>query len=204
MQDAAGPESLTPVGDFLIGRVVRMLRLLLCVEVVEVPEELVEAVVGRKELVPIAEVVLAELPGDVALLLERRGDRRIVLMETDRRSGKPDLGESRAVHALPRDERSTTRRAGLLAVVVGELHTLVGDAIDVGRAVPHQPVAVTAQVGDADVVSPEDEDVGLSVRHDGTSFDRPVGTVTLASATPARAVGPTSDATTRDDHNRRL
>ena len=36
------------------------------VEVIEVAEELVEAVDGGQELVPVAEVVLAELAGGVA------------------------------------------------------------------------------------------------------------------------------------------
>ena len=35
------------------------------------------------------------------------------------------------------------------------------DAIDVRRLVAHQPVAVGADVGDADVVAPDDEDVRL-------------------------------------------
>ena len=45
-----------------------MLGLLLGVEVVEVAEELVEAVGRRKILVAVAEVVLAELAGGVAAL----------------------------------------------------------------------------------------------------------------------------------------
>ena len=39
----------------------RPLRLLLGVQVIEVAEELVEAMIGRQELVLVAEVVLAEL-----------------------------------------------------------------------------------------------------------------------------------------------
>ena len=38
---------------------------------VEVTEEFVEAMHGRQELVQVAEVILAELPGGVALRLER-------------------------------------------------------------------------------------------------------------------------------------
>ena len=45
-----------------------------CVEVIEVTEELIEAVHRRQELVQIAEVVFAELPGRVALRLERGGE----------------------------------------------------------------------------------------------------------------------------------
>ena len=54
-----------------------MFRLVLGIEVVEVAEELVEAVDGRQELVAVAEMVLAELAGDVAQRLE----------QTRRRSG---------------------------------------------------------------------------------------------------------------------
>ena len=50
-------------------RIVALLRLLLGVEVVEVAEELVEAVHRRQELVAVAEVVLAELARGVSLRL---------------------------------------------------------------------------------------------------------------------------------------
>ena len=55
---AARAEPLLELG---VLRVVGVLRLLLGVEVVEVAEELVEAVAGRQHLVAVAEVVLAEL-----------------------------------------------------------------------------------------------------------------------------------------------
>ena len=63
VQHAARTELLLELG---ILRVVRVLRLLLGVQMVEVAEELVEAVDGRQELVAVAEVVLAELAGGVA------------------------------------------------------------------------------------------------------------------------------------------
>ena len=47
-------------------RIVGMRRVFHRVEVIEVAEELVEAVHGRQELVVIAEMVLAELAGGVA------------------------------------------------------------------------------------------------------------------------------------------
>ena len=55
-------------------RVVGVARVFHGVEVVEVAEELVEAVDGRQELVLVAEMVLAELTGGIALGLQRRGD----------------------------------------------------------------------------------------------------------------------------------
>ena len=51
-------------------QVVAVFRLLLSVEVVEIAEEFVEAVVGRREFVLVAEMVLAELAGHVAERLE--------------------------------------------------------------------------------------------------------------------------------------
>ena len=83
--------------------------------------------------------------------------------------GHPDLGQPGAVDALAGDERRAAGRAALLAVGVGEPHPLVGDAVDVRRAVAHQPVAVAAQVRDADVVAPDDQDVGLVVGHAAVS-----------------------------------
>ena len=147
-------------------RPVRQLRLLLGVEVVEVAEELVEAVHGRQELVHVAEVVLAELPGRVAERLEQLGDRRVLGLQADVRAGHPDLAQAGAEDALAGDERRPSRGAALLAVGVGEPHALVRDPVDVRRPVAHQPVAVAAQVRDPDVVAPDDEDVRLlRLRH---------------------------------------
>src|SRR6476620_2511776 len=50
-------------------RIVRQFRLLLGVEMVEIAEELVEAVHGRQRLVAVADMVLAELPGGVTEVL---------------------------------------------------------------------------------------------------------------------------------------
>ena len=72
MDDAARAELLPEIREVLLRRVVVHLRLFLGVEVVEVAEELVEAVIGRQHVVEVAEVVLAELPGGVALVLQQR------------------------------------------------------------------------------------------------------------------------------------
>ena len=66
VQDAAGAEALAELREVGGRWVVGQLRLLLGVEVVEVAEELVEAVGRRQVLVLVAEVVLAELAGGVA------------------------------------------------------------------------------------------------------------------------------------------
>jgi len=45
-----------------------------------------------------------------------------------------------------------------------EADAFLGDAIDVGRLVTHQTAAVSADVGDPDVVTEDDEDVGFCRR----------------------------------------
>src|SRR3954451_18752807 len=125
MDDAARQESSPKQRCFLLGGVVGILRLLLSVEVIEVPEELVEPVSRRQELVEVAEVVLAELTSRIAQRLEQFGDRRILLLESDVDPWHPNLAHARAVHALPRDERRPPRGATLFAVGVGEQHSLI-------------------------------------------------------------------------------
>jgi hypothetical protein len=108
-------------------RVVLVLRLFLGVEVVEIAEELIEAVSGGQELVAIAEVVLAELSRGVALRLQQFGDRRILLLQSLGRARQTDLGEAGAERRLAGEERRLPRRAALLAVVVGEERSFVRD-----------------------------------------------------------------------------
>ena len=72
-------------------RPVRQLRLLLGIQVVEVAEELVEAVHGREELVLVAQMVLAELSGGIAQRLEQLSDRRVLSSRPDIGTGDPDL-----------------------------------------------------------------------------------------------------------------
>ena len=173
---AAGSEALAEVRELRVARVVVLLGFLLGVEVVEVAEELVEAMHRREELVLVAEMVLAELAGGVPLRLEGGGDRRVRGPQADVGARESDLGEAGPVRVLAGDERRPAGRAALLAVVVGEAHAFGGDAVDVGSAVPHQTVAVAAEVGDPDVVSPDDQDVGLAIGHDDLLDSQSVGT----------------------------
>jgi hypothetical protein len=146
--------------------VVGILRLLLRVQVVEVAEELVEAVVGRQVLVTVAEVVLAVLRGHVALALQQRGDRRVFRLDPEVGARQPDLGETGPDRRLAREERRATGRAALLPVPVREERALLRDAIDVGRLVSHDAQVVRAHVVPADVVAPDHDDVRLA-RRDG-------------------------------------
>jgi hypothetical protein len=89
----------------------------------------------RQELVAVAEMVLAELPGRIAERLEQLGERRVLVRKAFLRAGQPDLEQAGAHRALPGDEGGAAGGAGLLAVVVREDRAFVGDAVDVGCAI---------------------------------------------------------------------
>ena len=161
VEDAARAEVLAEIGKILLGRIVAQLRLLAGVQVVEEAEELVEPVLGRQELVLVAEVVLAELAGGVAQRLQQLGDGRVLRAQAQVGAGKPHLAQSGAKDALPRDEGRPARRAALLGVAVGKDHSFIGDAVDVRGPVPHHALGVGADVGLSDVIPPDDENVRL-------------------------------------------
>ena len=61
---------------------------------IEIAEELVEAVNGRQEFIAIAEMVLAELSGRVSLRLQKLGDGRVLIRQPFLRCRQADLQES--------------------------------------------------------------------------------------------------------------
>jgi len=91
---------------------------------------------GRQRVVGIAQVVLAELRGHVALAFEQLGDRYIPRLQSFLRSRQTDLQHAGAEAAL-------------------------GDAVNVRRFVTHHALVVGADVPVTDVVAPDDEDVRL-------------------------------------------
>ena len=128
---------------------------------VERAVELIEPVEGGQVLIPVAQMVFAELAGGVALGLEQLGDGHVAGLEALRGAGQADFRVAGAQAALAGDERGATRRAALLGIVVREDHAFLGDAINVGRFEAHQSHRVGADVGLADVVAPDDDDVGF-------------------------------------------
>ncbi len=88
---AARPERLRENSGSPSRVVVVHFRLFFGIEVVEIAEELIEPMVGRQHVVQVAEVVLAELPGRIALVLEHRRDGDELLRHADGRAGMPTL-----------------------------------------------------------------------------------------------------------------
>ncbi len=151
-------------------RIIGEFRLFFGVEVVQVSVELVKAVHGGQVLVSIAEVVFAELAGRIALGFQKRCNGRVFLLQSHRGARQTHLGHAGTQARLAGDERCAAGGAALLGVVVGEDHPFMGDAVDVGRTKAHQSHGVGADVGLADVIAPDDDDVGLGWRL-GVSID---------------------------------
>ena len=133
-------ELLAKAGEIRILWIVREFRFFLCVEVVEVSVEFVKAVICRQVLVSVTEMILAKLPGGVALRLEQFCNCHIPFLQAKGRARHAHFGIARSQSDLARNERGAARRTALLAVVVGEHHPLFGDPVDVGGLVSHQPL----------------------------------------------------------------
>src|SRR5882757_526604 len=126
---------------------------------VEVAEELIEAVHCGQRFVAIADVVLAKLPCGVSKVLEQATHGRIELAHAHWCAGKPHLCKSAANAMLAGEKRCATCRARLLTIVMEELDTLSADAVDVRGLVTHERIRVGADVRDADVIAEDDQDV---------------------------------------------
>ncbi len=60
---------------------------------------------------------------------------------------------------LTENERGAAGGAALLRVGVGEERAFFGDAVNVGRLIAHDAVVVSADVVNADVIAPKDDDI---------------------------------------------
>src|SRR5215510_3199969 len=109
--------------------------------------------------IPVTEMVLAKLGGGVALSLEQLRDGHVAGLEALRGAGHADLGVARAQATLAGDERGAPRRATLLGIIVGEDYAFLGDSVNVVRPEAHQSHRVGTDVGLADVVTPDDDEV---------------------------------------------
>ena len=131
------------------------------VQVIEVAEKLVEPVHRRQELVQVAQMVLAELAGLVALRLEHGRERHRLGRQADVRARLAHRREPGADRQLAGDEVRPPGGAARLGVVVREPHALGGELVEVRRLAGHDALMVGADVEPADVVAHDDEDVRL-------------------------------------------
>jgi hypothetical protein len=159
LKHTSRPEFRTEARVFWI---IGVLRLFFCVEMIEVAEELVEAMNSRQKLVEIAQMVLAELAGGVAERLQRFCDGHILGAKTNRCARQPDFRKPGADRRLSGDEGGAASRAALLGVPVSEQRAFLGDTIDVRGPVSHDAHVEGAHVKPADIVTHDHQDVGLA------------------------------------------
>src|SRR5215472_1791523 len=155
-QHSTRPEFLSERRVFWV---VVILRFFLSVEVIEIAEELVEAVDRRQELVSVSKMVLAELPGCVPELFQKLRDGGIFRRKTLLRSGQAHFRQPCSDWALSRDERRTASSATLLPVEVCKYRSFLPDAVDVRSAVSHDTHVVRTDIEPADVVRHDEENI---------------------------------------------
>src|SRR5436190_11533140 len=97
-----------------------MRRIFHCVEVIEVAEEFVEPMDSGQKLIEVAQVVLPELAGRVALRFERGSDGASLCGNPDFGTRLADRGHASANRKLTHDEVGAPRRATGLGVIVGK------------------------------------------------------------------------------------
>src|SRR5215475_9585537 len=112
-------------------------------------------------LVPVTEVILAELASGIAERFEQFGNSGIFGTHARRGAWQADLTQTRAEDALAHNEHRAAGGTALLGIVVGENHALVSDAVDVRGAVSHHALRIGADVRLADVITPDDENIRL-------------------------------------------
>jgi hypothetical protein len=76
--------------------------------------------------------------------------------------GETHLGQAAANAVLTGEKGCTSRGAALLAVIMEKPQALFREAIDVRGLVAHETAAVATEIGDADVIAEDDENVGLA------------------------------------------
>ena len=152
------------LAEFRILGVIGQLGFFLGVQMIKVAVELIEAVGAGQEFILVAQVILAELSGRIALGFQQFGDGWILFTEAQIGAGHPYFTQAGTKHTLAGDKGGAAGGTALFGIIVGKNDAFVGDAVDVRRPVTHHPFRISADIGLANVVAPDNDDVGFGVR----------------------------------------
>ena len=128
---------------------------------VEVAEELVEAMDGWQKSVLVTEMDLAELTSRIAHRPQHRGYGRSFIRHSQWCARLSNRRQPGADWKLAGNEICATGRATRLRVVIGEPHALRGKPIKMGRPACHDALVVDPDIEPADVITHNEDDVGL-------------------------------------------
>ncbi len=124
-----------------------------------------ETMVRGQKLVLVSQVILAELPGRIALSYQQLSNGWLLFIETQIGAGHSYFTQACAEHTLSRDKCGAACGTALLSVVISKVNAFIGNAVNVGSFVTHQTFRVSAGagIGLTDVVAPNDNDVGFLI-----------------------------------------
>ena len=105
MNDTAWAEFFSEIRILLGVRIVRQFRLFLRIEVIEVPEEFVEPMIGRQMLILITKMIFAKLSCGISHEFQHFSDGGIFRFEPKLCAGQSDFTEPRTKHTLARNNR---------------------------------------------------------------------------------------------------
>jgi hypothetical protein len=112
----------------------------------------------------VAKVVLAELAGGVAEIVQEFGERRSAGPQIGRATGQLRRDQARAQRIHAGEEGVAAGSAALHGDIVHEDRTLLSNPVDVGRFPHHQAAMVDSRLHKANVVAHDEENVGLFIR----------------------------------------
>src|SRR4051812_47417373 len=138
-----------------------MRRVFHCIEVIEIPEELIEPMHGRQKLIEIAQVIFTELTGCISLRFERCSNGASLRWYTHLGTGLADGGHTSADRKFAHDEVRSPCGATRLSVVIGEQHPFLGEFVEVWCAPCHHATMVSAYVPHPDIITHDEQDVGF-------------------------------------------
>ena len=147
--------------ELFILRIVIAFRLFLCVEMVEVAEDPIQAMDCRQMFVLVAQMVLAELPTRVAVWLEKRCKSDHPVGYPLVRAGHANGEQTGTEWVLAGNEGCPPGSTALLSVPVSEKCSSLRNGVDIGGLVAHHPLVVSAGIPVANVVAPDDNNVRL-------------------------------------------
>ena len=95
------------------------------------------------------------------MVLQQLCNGGILILDTLFGAGHANGQKTSAEWMLSENKRSTPGRTALLGITICENSTFAGDSVDIRCAATHHAAMVCADIPHADVITPDNEDVGF-------------------------------------------